>query len=119
MTDSSKPRKFGEGNPQEGDTFSREICFRCGRESCLGFLVPHEMWDKVYESSGRKFDVLCIQCFDELCDDEWDDEIEFYPASRAAFNRWLSETTHEEKVAQFKAGVGDVYKRGNLKDGHD
>lgn len=62
---------------------TREICKKCGIESCIGFDVPNEVWNKAVK--GR-WNVLCIQCFDEICDESWEDFVELYPVSKTTFN---------------------------------
>jgi len=59
-----------------------EVCKRCGRRNCVGFIVPDETWARV--SQGR-WNVLCTTCFDEeaqaagvrYCLEQW----EVYPVT--------------------------------------
>lgn len=71
----------------------REICRLCHEVSRVGFHVPDAVWRAALHESQWN-DIVCLACFTRLADErgvEWDKSIEFYPVSRAGFDRWLAE----------------------------
>jgi hypothetical protein len=62
-----------------------EWCQRCNRAVVVGFNVPDEIWNAIIKD---KFNVVCLLCFDELSEGtgiEWEENIEFFPVSRASW----------------------------------